>query len=402
MINKTKKILINILLFLVTLLVIFALFETGIRVTKQYEKTIDYWPEEKKVYNPTLKRVLFCDVENLTKSTSEYSYVVNTNELCFRDNHPIKKPPETFRILVLGDSFIFGNTVNYENTIPYLLEKELKNKLEKEPSALQNQNKKIEVINLGMGGFSTTEEFLVFKEYGVKYEPNLILVGFYMNDFQDSLNFKKRESSRKTTVEKVIFKSKFVNWAYWSLKTSPSGNRLINTIGLNLNTQNAHQFELSLLQDDFLEDPEIKEAIALTRISLRDIKELSEEIDSEMTKLIVFYIPAKWQIYDESFELMKKTYGSESMDHEDIGHRSVSYESVNLNQPQEILSSFLKKEEIIFIDFTSELEKVNSEELYWEYDWHLNQKGYFLLANLLSERVVELLSPERSFEEENS
>src|SRR3989344_9377246 len=56
----------------------------------------------------------------------------------------LEKEPKTKRILVLGDSFTFGHGVSDQNTYPFLLEQELRKKL---------QN--IEVINAGYAdGFS--------------------------------------------------------------------------------------------------------------------------------------------------------------------------------------------------------------------------------------------------------
>ena len=53
---------------------------------------------------------------------------VRINALGFRDSrdYAIEKAPDTFRILVLGDSVTFGHGAMFEATYPYLLEQRLK------------------------------------------------------------------------------------------------------------------------------------------------------------------------------------------------------------------------------------------------------------------------------------
>ena len=53
---------------------------------------------------------------------------VHTNSLGVRDDRefPLEKAPNTFRILVLGDSVTFGHGSLYETTYPHLLEQRLR------------------------------------------------------------------------------------------------------------------------------------------------------------------------------------------------------------------------------------------------------------------------------------
>lgn len=305
--------------------------------------------------------MLYCNVSNLIKSTNEFTYVVNTNQYCFRDKHPLKKEPNSFRILALGDSFTFGNTVNENETYPYLLEKKL-----------NNDNKtNFEVINFGVGGFSTTEEYIVLKDFGINYQPDLILVGFYINDFQDSLSFESRKINEKGIIEKIYSQSKFIGWIYWKIKTSFLGNKLINFLGLNSRQQEAYQFELSLLKEDLIENYGAKKAIALTSNSFKKIKSISDQLD---IPLLVFYIPAKWQVNQENFEKIKRQ------------NNAKNYE-LSINKPQLILSQLLLKNNIDFLDLTPSFKNQGAQQIFWEYDGHLNQKGYNLLADLLAKKI---------------
>lgn len=100
----------------------------------------------------------------------------HTNSLGFRDTreYSLTKSPGTFRILVLGDSVTFGHGALYETSYPYLLEQRLR---EWRPDV------KWEVWNLGVPGYNTAQELASLNEVGERYAPDLVIVGFFQNDF---------------------------------------------------------------------------------------------------------------------------------------------------------------------------------------------------------------------------
>lgn len=100
----------------------------------------------------------------------------HTNSLGFRDNreYPLAKSPGTFRILVLGDSVTFGHGALYETSYPYLLEQQLR---------AWRPEVKWEVWNLGVPGYNTAQELAQLRQVGDRYHPDLVVVGFYLNDF---------------------------------------------------------------------------------------------------------------------------------------------------------------------------------------------------------------------------
>jgi len=76
--------------------------------------------------------------------------------------------PADRRIIVLGDSFVWGFGVEENQTFPHLLEQELPGDTE--------------VINLGVSGYSTDQELLVYRNIGRKYQPNLVVLVVATND----------------------------------------------------------------------------------------------------------------------------------------------------------------------------------------------------------------------------
>jgi hypothetical protein len=84
----------------------------------------------------------------------------------------IPKPKETFRILVLGDSFTWGVGLDSEETIPFVME-----------ANLQRKNPNIEVVNAAIPADNTVRQLERFKDLiGLGYEPSLVLLVYNIND----------------------------------------------------------------------------------------------------------------------------------------------------------------------------------------------------------------------------
>jgi hypothetical protein len=112
------------------------------------------------------------------------------NALGFRDNRDsdLAKPPGTFRILVLGDSVTFGHGTLFETTYPYLLEQRLKS---------WRPSTQWQVWNLGVPGYNTGQELSQLKQLGPRYQPDLVIVGFYPNDMTDNAVIEQPSLTRR-------------------------------------------------------------------------------------------------------------------------------------------------------------------------------------------------------------
>jgi hypothetical protein len=95
----------------------------------------------------------------------------------------LEHPEGTFRVALLGDSFIEGFEVPLEQTAGAVLERRL--------SALRGTP--VEVLNFGEGGYGTTEELLTLQHEVWKYSPDLVLLGMTTgNDISDNYRRLKR------------------------------------------------------------------------------------------------------------------------------------------------------------------------------------------------------------------
>jgi len=109
----------------------------------------------------------------------EYTFEWKHNSEGFRDvEHAVDKPAGTFRILGLGDSFTQGMGAAFEETYLYRLESML--------NARQGSHPAVEIIKTGVSGYFPEPERLLLQHYGLKYSPDLILVGFVPNDVLDT------------------------------------------------------------------------------------------------------------------------------------------------------------------------------------------------------------------------
>ena len=102
-------------------------------------------------------------------------YRINADGL--RDSvHARPKPDGVFRVVVMGDSVSFGYGVEEAEAYPQVLEALL--------SELVPESR-IEVVNLGVGGYNAYNEAKLLEGVGQSYEPDLVLVQFCINDLND-------------------------------------------------------------------------------------------------------------------------------------------------------------------------------------------------------------------------
>ncbi|MEE9573578.1 MAG: hypothetical protein V3W20_11055 [Candidatus Neomarinimicrobiota bacterium] len=104
--------------------------------------------------------------------------VLNTNSKGFRGKteYSYNKDQDKIRILIVGDSHTFGEEVSDNETYPYYLQEIIPN---------------AEVMNLGMHGYGHDQMLIFLKEEGIKYNPDIIILGYiHYNMRRNMLNFR--------------------------------------------------------------------------------------------------------------------------------------------------------------------------------------------------------------------
>lgn len=86
--------------------------------------------------------------------------------------HPPERRPGTRRVLVLGDSFTEAVQVGEEDLFT---------------SRLEAARSDLEVINAGVAGYGTVQEYLYLRDEGLAFRPDVVLLMLYGNDLSDNV-----------------------------------------------------------------------------------------------------------------------------------------------------------------------------------------------------------------------
>jgi hypothetical protein len=116
----------------------------------------------------------------LIKSTDgmEYWASMRANSLGFADAEPkLPKPEDTFRILIVGDSFVEAIQVALEQKVQTVLAESLRKK---------HPDKKLDVVALGMSGAGQINELPFYERSRRELAPDLVILVFVNNDFSNN------------------------------------------------------------------------------------------------------------------------------------------------------------------------------------------------------------------------
>jgi SGNH hydrolase-like domain, acetyltransferase AlgX len=318
-------------------------------------------------------------------------YYGGTNRFGFNDkDYPLQRDPGTFRVLVLGDSF--GWAGGKDGNYTALLEEKL--------SAAAASGRRVEVINAGYPQTHTGEQLLMLEKYGLQYEPDLVVLGFFAgNDFVDADPNRKRiivndiyidiDKRKEFTLfgYPIVPKSRFLLFVQQKYKVFRERLR---------NQTPAHANEDATLQGTFSEDTFL--AVEGDRIhfcnleyfrqgryapninfifeSLRKMRDL---LQARGIPLIVAILPDEFQVEDE---LAARTFSRFNLDPRNY----------DLALMQKVLRGFLNLEHIPYVDMLERFKEAGKREsLYLLRDTHWNDAGNRLAATILQERLLRVV-----------
>lgn len=198
--NKLKEILINFALLFATLLLCYGICELTfsvweakllktmgifIPVDPRYDGAaweVDPTQASKFMWQPDGNSIIHIRSANPKlmyelRPNAQISKIIKINSHGFRDYEFKKeKPPNTFRIIVVGDSVTFGWRQKLEDTYPKIIERKLRETFTKKIN--------IEVLNFGIGGYNAEQEAELIKTKVLNFNPDLLIIGFCPNDGQ--------------------------------------------------------------------------------------------------------------------------------------------------------------------------------------------------------------------------
>ena len=137
------------------------------------------------------------------------------------------KTPGTYRIAVMGDSFTYGNGIAAEERFSTLLQRDL--------------GEGFEVLNFGLPGFNTPEVAALLQQQVRGYQPDFILVQWFVNDVEGSgrhrpayhplLPSRPHEWLHRNSALYTLFDSWWTRWQVTGHNTVSYTDYMKNTFG---------------------------------------------------------------------------------------------------------------------------------------------------------------------------
>ena len=119
------------------------------------------------LYDP---RLGWRNVPNRKSSTRGNPLTINSQGLRDRE-YSYRKPGGVGRLLVLGDSFAWGYGVADREVFSEVLERRL-----------QADRRSWQVVNTGVSGWGTDQQYLFLIDEGFRYQPDVVVLAFYLTN----------------------------------------------------------------------------------------------------------------------------------------------------------------------------------------------------------------------------
>jgi hypothetical protein len=231
------------------------------------------------------------------------------------------KPAGVRRVLLLGDSFVEGYTVAESATVGGVLQ-----------DALCARGGSWEVLNGGTHGWSTDQEYLFWRDEGARYRPDDVVLFFYYNDLAGNVTadgkprFEPDERGELRLVNSPVprpppgeAQEDLARPFYiqpWrgsmalrllSDRTSaghPDLHRLLARVGLVPPTREGppptELWPFSAVH--------VTETDQMWDRTTAILERLAREVESSGARLIMFYVPARFEIDERAWALTRRRY----------------------------------------------------------------------------------------------
>ncbi len=311
-----------------------------------------------------------------------YDVTIHTNSDGFRGDEIAPKSANMFRILVLGDSIAWGYGVNAQDSFPERLENFLE----------QNTDGNVQVINAAVPGYGTDQELALLKKKGLDYRPDLIIVGFFIeNDFYDNLIGKgSRVVQEGYLVDLYRYERNKQANPLTSATTWLSQNSRLYTllrsffrdwqvrqgkISAEFQPESFPGFADSKRMPIFanIYGPEMEHGVLMTKQILKEIVTVGKEYQAQ-TMIVLF--PSKIQVYPKLWQDVQEIY-------------ALDKHNYSLDKPNHILLEFGTQEGILVLDLLPAFYEAGQDtELYFRNDFHQNAAGQSLAAQQVYQAII--------------
>lgn len=360
-----------------------------------------------------------------TYHRQEWITQVKMNSEGFRDHEwAIVKSPGTFRIAVIGDSFVESLQVSYDDLFTHLLESRL--------NSSTDRYSRIEVMNFGVRGYGTGQELLNFREHVAKYNPDMVVLLFYPeNDVSDnrvpsedqstgplyqrptfnltedgkieyipvnrnptanaSTQVDDFHSSLSITEKAVVaIETKalphVLGLLYNLVRYDPTVREVLSNYGMKKpdfipSDYNIYSLRYDKRWDGSYIDGNFTEAWKVTEALLLALKNESEDSGA---KFVLVMATARSQVYPDWWQ--------ESLD----SYPQMKSQEWDLEKPNKILGSFAAENNITYFDLLPYFRAHANDtdpRLFLHYDGHWTKQGHSLVADVMYQKIKPEIQP---------
>ena len=314
-----------------------------------------------------------------------YRAVLGYNSRAIREDKEIElpKPSGCYRVLLLGDSVVEAAHVPLQLT----LGKRLENKLSMDCKQFQ-----FEVLNSGVSGWSTSQEYIYYKNEGASLNPDMVIICFCLNDVTEDYRNLKRMKTDENDLPIAV---------------APDYGFIRRATGLG------RQIKLYALFADFLMRPldrrralmpggvwrlnQIAKGDQITRSTYalfnekysssdemcwdrtkRYILAIKEIADRNAQQTVLVCIPLSHQVSPLQNQLGKQCWGPKWKDYVEES-----------TKPQGILRELAKENNMHFVDLLPAFKDAGrTQKLFYDYDGHFNEQGHELAARTIADYIL--------------
>ena len=374
----------NILLLIITSLVLLITAELIMRLVYGLPpSTMDHFSLSKSNYyqkDDELGHVPRKNIRGLHSKKGSFSTTFRTNTRGLRDKeYTLTKTDGVSRIVIIGDSFTWGWGVNDDEIYTERLEAMLSN---------------TETINLGVTAYSLSQEISYFQREGLRYNPDILMVGFYLDDIirgpgRNVINKSVQQS--KTSTQREVQKNRlrvklYENMKKYVLHKSALYQFIVDRIGTkrtlvnalaNIGVINLTEFEdLDTNLKPALKNypAKINKCWEVTQSELLQLKQITH---NKGIKLIIVIIPSPHSIVEKRFE-------------DAISHSIYHKRDFDLDKPYSLLTDFASSNNIDLVNPIEVYRQAHKEGilLYLKKDVHINATGHEVLARVIADYLI--------------
>lgn len=301
------------------------------------------------------------------KKTAEYTSWVEINSKGLRGREiDYPKPADEYRILVVGDSFTFGEQVNQDETFTQRLEDQLNQR---------GDGVTYRVLNAGSNGWATANEAVYLTKEGVRFQPDVVVVALYLgNDVSDNY---RRVATIRVAEEADL-----------ALRGSDSfegPRRILRRSQLYTVFESGVLAKLPWWQGDGSSSTsdrkpprtleEAQEAWQITEKLLDRMRDVSE---SQGARFVVMVVPAADVVAGRGGGKVRETDDDDEEDEPDV--------KPGFENPHGTLAEIVERNGLLTLDLLSALRRADSrlkERLYYRQNAHWTAAGHAVAAEEL-------------------